>query len=78
MFSEREEAILKILGRKKMTYQLLAAYLFFDRTEVPLDAEISVGNCIRRIIAKCDRSKLKWTLTKRRVNGRLVVQKVNA
>lgn len=73
MFSEREEAILKIIGRKKMTLQVIADELFdYDR---PLDPEITVGNTIRRIIKKCEYNKLDWTLIRKRIGGKLLISK---
>ena len=69
MFSVREEKILKILGRRKMTYQEIAEKLFDD--DKPLDAEIAVGNSIRRIMKKCEDK-----LSKKKINGRLTVWRI--
>jgi hypothetical protein len=78
MFSEREEAIIKIIGRKKMTIKDICEELFSDtRTNRPFDAEISVGNTIRRIVEKCEYNKLDWTLFKKRVGFKMLISKEN-
>jgi hypothetical protein len=63
MFSNREEEIIKIIGKKKVTIKIIAGELFENKI-LPFDWEISVGNSVRRIIEKCEHYKLPWTLTK--------------
>lgn len=75
VFSQREEDIIKILGRRKMSLQLIAEELFHESSDKPFDAEISVGNSVRRIRAKCYHHKLSWVLAKKRVGGRLLIYK---
>lgn len=75
MFSEREEKILSILGRRRMTYNSIAVELFYDGS-VPLDAEIAVGNSIRRIIKKCEAEQLKFQIVKKKVNGYMTVWRI--
>lgn len=75
MFSKREEDIIKVIGRKKITLQLIAEDLFADDPYKPFDAEISVGNSVRRIIAKCKHHGLNWTLIKDRRNGKLLISR---
>ena len=75
MFSPREEKILNVLGRRRMTYQSLVDEVF-TLGDVPFDAEISIGNSVRKIIKKCEAAKLKWILVKKKINGRLVVWKI--
>ena len=74
MFSEREELVVKIIGKRKLTIKDIAAK-FFVHYERPFDAEISIGNHIRRIIKKCKHHELNWTLTKHRVNSKLIITK---
>jgi hypothetical protein len=75
MFSEREQAILKVLGRKKMTLQSIAEEVFMHEYDKPLDPEITIGNSIRRIIRKCDHYKLDWTLIRKKMGGKLLISK---
>ncbi len=77
-FSEREEAILKIVGDKKtMTLKKIAERLFehYGPSGKPFDTEISVGNSVRRIIKKCYHYNLQWTLNKSRIDGKLIITK---
>lgn len=79
MFSKREEEILKIIGRKKITIKVICEELFVHThpSERPFDAEISVGNSVRRIIEKCDYNRLNWTLSKGKMKGgKLLISKV--
>lgn len=73
MFSERELAILKIIGRKKVTLQVIVNELFDGKR--PLDPEITVGNTVRRIIKKCEYNKLDWTLIRNKMGGKLLISK---
>lgn len=75
MFSKRESAIIKIIGRKKMTIRSLCEEIFLHDTNKPFDAEISVGNTVRRIIEKCDYYKLDWTFIKTKVGARFLISK---
>jgi hypothetical protein len=77
MFSQREEAILKIIGRKKMTLRLIAEELFTDDhpSDKPMEPEITVGNTIRRIIKKCKHHNLDWTLVRKKMGGKLLISK---
>ena len=74
MFSDREEKIIKIIGKKEMTLGDIAQKLFAD--EMPMDANIKVNNSVNRITTKCTWYKQSWTLTKTKENNRIVV-KVN-
>lgn len=76
MFSEREKLIIKIIGRKKSTISKIADVMVgTPGTGIPFDAEITVGNAIRRIIKKCEHYKLDWTLVKKRSDGKLLISK---
>lgn len=78
MFSVRENAILKIIGKKQNTVKSITEDLFKDGTfPRPFDAEISVTNSLRRIVEKCEHYGLSWTL-KRVTKGRtLIITKEN-
>ena len=77
MISVREQKIIDVLGRRRMTYESLSNEVFAD-TEAPFDSQISIGNSVRRIIKKCEAEKLKWTLVKKKINTRLVVWRISA
>jgi len=74
VFSEREQKVIDIIGRKKLTYTDIGVELYKNQSK-PLDCTITVGNCVSRIIKKCTYYKLDWTLTKRRENKRLYIKK---
>ena len=74
-FSEREDMILKLVSKKKMTYSEIAKEVFKEFHNGPFDTEISVGNSVRRIISKCEHYNLNWTLTKTREGGKLLIKK---
>ena len=74
VFSEREQKIIKIIGRKKITLSDISTELFKDGCK-PFDTDISVANSVRRIIKKCSFHALDWTLTKSRENNRLYIKK---
>lgn len=74
MFSEREEKIIKIIGRKKITISDIDESLFTDETR-PLDSTIHVANSVSRIIEKCEYHKLNWTLEKNRKDRKLYVKR---
>lgn len=76
VFSEREQKIIKIIGRKKVTLNEISIELF--RTgDKPFDTDISVANSVRRIIKKCSFHKLDWTFEKSRENKKLFIKKVS-
>lgn len=70
-FSERENKIIKIIGRKKTTIQEISDELFKDEPNT-LDAETKVSSSINRIIRKCEYHSLSWTLLKKRRNGSVI------
>lgn len=70
-FSERENKIIKIIGRKTTTIQAISDELFKDEPNT-LDAETKVSSCLNRIIKKCEYHSLPWTLTKKRIVGSVV------
>lgn len=74
LFSEREQKIIKIIARKKMTLEQIS-FLVFEQEDRPFDSTISVANTIRRIIKKCSHYSLDWTLIKTRANNKLIIQK---
>jgi hypothetical protein len=77
ILSTREDSIIKILGKRKMTIKEISEELFKDHhpNDRPFDAEISVGNSIRRIIEKCEHYAPGWTLIKERKGNRLLIRK---
>jgi len=75
MFSEREQQIIKVIGRSKMNYKEIAKQVFGNSNDRPMDANITVSNSITRIIKKCEHYKLKWTFTKGRDNNRVVIKR---
>lgn len=74
MFSDREQKIINIIGRKKLTYNDIISELFKNGSK-PFDTNITVANSVRRIIRKCSHHNLKWTLTKFREENKLFVKK---
>jgi len=74
-FSDREERIIKILGRKQMTFEEISKELFKGEA-APFDTSISVANSIRRIVMKCCFRNLDWTIEKSRQNRVLLIKKV--
>lgn len=74
MFSEMENEIIRIIGRKKITVQEISKELFQD-VKAPFDAEISVTNTLRRIIDKCIHHKLDWTLNREKTGRKYIVSK---
>jgi len=77
VFSEREENVIDIIGRKKMTLQLICEELFMHDYNKPFDAEISVGGTVRRIIKKCDHHELNWTFAKKKIGKKMFIYKVS-
>lgn len=71
MFSKKEEQILKILGRRKMTIREIAQKIKSNN----FDIEIITSNNIRRIARKCEHYKLTWTLTRTRKEGKLYIKR---
>lgn len=74
MLSEREELILKVIGKKKMTLQEISDEVFADERK-PFDDVQTIRNSIERIISKCAHHKVDWTLTKDRLNNKLLISK---
>lgn len=68
MFSEREKSVLTIIGKKKISIPSITEKLL-GGPDMPFNAEISVGNTVRRIIKKCEYHKLNWTLARERKNN---------
>ncbi len=75
MFSAREDEILKIIGRKRLTLDEIITSLFNNKNR-PFETRISVGNSVRRIIKKCSYHKLLWTLDKTRQYNKLTIKRV--
>mgnify|MGYP003644827255 CR=1 FL=1 len=71
-FSERENAILKIIGNKRTPTIKEISKKLFKKDEL-LDPDIAVANSITRIIKKCEHHELGWTLLKMRENGKLII-----
>lgn len=72
-FSDREEKIIKIIGRKKMTLTEISSELFRD--EKVFDGNIKVASTVNRIIKKCSYHELNWKLSKIREYGKLYIKK---
>lgn len=71
MFSHREQQILRILGRRKMTV-IQITNEFYGLT-YPFERNNYIGAAIRRISRKCEHNKLPWTISgKRTFKGRTV------
>lgn len=75
MFSEREQDIIDSIGRKKITVAEIADQVFRHSFNKPFDANISIGNGVRRIIAKCDHYNLEWTLKRELREGKHIIWK---
>lgn len=76
MFSEREDEIIKIIGRRKIAIRDISEELFRDVVNKPFDCEIGVGNSIRRIMEKCQFHELDWTFEKERHGRKFLWTKV--
>ncbi len=74
VFSDREQDIIKIIGRKRITLTEISVELFKKRDE-PFDSVISVSNAVRRIVKKCSYHNLDWTLTKTRKHKKLTIKR---
>jgi len=74
VFSEREQKIIKIIGRKKITLAEISTDLFKNGEE-PFESAIVVANSVRRIIKKCSHHALDWTLTKTRESNKLLIRR---
>jgi len=75
IWSNREQKILKIIGKKELTLEQISSKLFKD--DKPFEDDITIANSIRRIIKKCKHHDLNWTLTKSRDGRKLLVKKEN-
>lgn len=60
-FSEHENLVLHVLGKRRMTVQEISEE-FYHSQELPLESRNYVAMVIRRIVRKCDKFKLNWTL----------------
>jgi len=60
-FSEHENLVLKILGKRRMTIEEISEEFYHSR-QLPSESRNYVAGVIRRIERKCDRLKLEWTL----------------
>ncbi len=76
MFSNREDKIIKIIGKRKLSINDITVELFKDDPTAPFDTHIVVSNSIRRVIKKCEHYKNTWTLVKERADGEVYVSKV--
>lgn len=74
VFSEREQKIVDIIGRRKITIAEITEELI-RVGELPFDGRILVSNSVRRIVDKCKYYRLEWTLTKSRENKKLMIKK---
>lgn len=72
-FSEREAAIIKIIGRRRLTLEDISTELF--KNSSTLDPKIAIANSVTRIIKKCSHYNLKWTLEKTRKNNKLTIKR---
>lgn len=72
-FSDRENEILKIIGRRAVTLNYISVRLFLKAPI--LDPKIAVANSVTRIIRKCKHHKLKWTLEKTREFNKLTIKR---
>lgn len=73
LFSNRENKIIKIIGRKKITLAEISDDLF--EGDSPLDGVILVSSSVRRIIRKCEYYSLDWTITRKRENKKLIIRR---
>lgn len=74
MFSERELEIIKIIGKKKMSYVEIAFKVY--GMEGPFNEQIIIGNSVRTIIKKCEHYKLDFTFQKVRKEKKLFIRRV--
>jgi len=74
-FSNREQQIIEIIGRKKMTLEQISSELYKNGAHQTFDSAISTANSVRRIIKKCEFHKLAWTLEKTRVDKKLTIKR---
>lgn len=62
LFSTHESMLLKRLGRRKMSIQDLSDKFYGGVAQTDLAQRNYVAGITRRIKAKCEKKKLKWTL----------------
>lgn len=60
VFSEREEKIIKIIGRRKTTITEITKE-FYGR-KIPENGAVMVASSLRQIAAKAKRKRLDWRL----------------
>lgn len=60
-FSEHEKMVLHILGRRKMTVREISEQ-FYHSQELPLESQNYVAMIVRRIVRKCEKMDLNWTI----------------
>lgn len=75
MFSDRENKIIKIIGRSKLSIKEIEKQLFPEDEHKPFFSEISIGNSIRNIVAKCNHHKLEWSLVKNKSDNKFLFSK---
>jgi hypothetical protein len=73
--SEREKLIVKVIGNKKLTVKEIAEAVFYNKSSLVFDREISVTNAIRRIIKKCEHYKHDWTLVREKSGNHYIIYK---
>lgn len=60
VFSQNEEKILKVLGKEKMTVKEIACHFYDNPGDT--DQRNYIAGVIRRIVRKCERYHMAWTL----------------
>ena len=77
MFSDREEKILKAMGKSKTTLDEITEKVFENDENAPLDKKITISNSVIRIMRKTVHYKLPWRIVKERSMGRMYLQRVS-
>lgn len=77
MFSDREEKILKAMGKNKTTLDEITEKVFENDENAPLDKKITISNSVIRIMRKTVHYKLPWRIVKERSMGRMYLQRVS-
>lgn len=62
MFSQIQEKILEILGKKEMTIQDIAKEVYKGSKDKPLSPNNSIVSAISYINLKCYKNKLDWII----------------
>lgn len=62
IFSPTEQKVIKAIGRKRAINTKEIAEVVYADIDRPTNYRMVISNCVNRIMVKCKKHKLKWTL----------------